>query len=169
MCRRCRPAHGFVHHPDAPRRPLEKWDSGIADVLAHTDVFFCNAYEASRIAGAETLDEALGWFRARMPTDAVLVVKSGAEGATAYRHAGEEQHVRPPAHDRPLVDTVGAGDSLAAGFLAAHLRGHGLRRCLELGVRNGTASTRAAGGTAGQLRRHDLRAAPPTPDTPATD
>jgi sugar/nucleoside kinase (ribokinase family) len=50
-----------------------------------------------------------------------------------------------------IVDTVGAGDSLAAGYLAARLRGLPVEQQLQVGVRNGTASTRAAGGTAGQL------------------
>jgi sugar/nucleoside kinase (ribokinase family) len=50
-----------------------------------------------------------------------------------------------------IVDTVGAGDSLAAGYLAARLRGLPVEQQLQIGVRNGTASTRAAGGTAGQL------------------
>lgn len=50
-----------------------------------------------------------------------------------------------------IVDTVGAGDSLAAGYLAARLRGLPIEQQLRVGVRNGTASTRAAGGTAGQL------------------
>jgi sugar/nucleoside kinase (ribokinase family) len=50
-----------------------------------------------------------------------------------------------------IVDTVGAGDSLAAGYLAARLRGLPVEQQLQVGVRNGTASTRAAGGIAGQL------------------
>ena len=51
----------------------------------------------------------------------------------------------------PLVDTVGAGDSLAAGFLAARARGLDVPAALAVGVRNATSSTRAAGGTAAQL------------------
>lgn len=138
--------------------PREEWDGGITDLLPHADVFFCNEDEARHIAGAETLDEAVDWFRALLPTDAVLVVKSGPEGANVYQGATERHHVDPPVDDRPLVDTVGAGDSLAAGFLTGYVRGDDLRRCLTLGVHNGTASTRAAGGTAGQLRMDDLDA-----------
>jgi sugar/nucleoside kinase (ribokinase family) len=32
-----------------------------------------------------------------------------------------------------VVDTTGAGDLFAAGFIAARCRGHGLERCLEAG------------------------------------
>ena len=48
------------------------------------------------------------------------------------------------------MDTVGAGDSLAAGYLAARLRGDAPDRQLAYAVACGTASTRAAGGTAAQ-------------------
>ena len=50
-----------------------------------------------------------------------------------------------------MVDTVGAGDSLAAGYLAARLRSLDRSAALAVGVANGTASTRAPGGIDGQL------------------
>jgi len=33
-----------------------------------------------------------------------------------------------------VVDTTGAGDLFAAGFLSGHVRGESLTRCLEMGA-----------------------------------
>lgn len=135
--------------------PAETWDSAIAAVLPHTDVLFCNEQEATSIARCGSVAEAVWRLVAMLPPGAELVVKRGSLGASVYvgdgRSVMEEANVSPGPTDAPLVDTVGAGDSLAAGYLAARLRGCSLEERLAVGVRNGTASTRAAGGTAGQL------------------
>ena len=49
-----------------------------------------------------------------------------------------------------LVDTVGAGDSFNAGFLAGFLAERPLEQSLALAVACGSLSTLAAGGTASQ-------------------
>ena len=53
-------------------------------------------------------------------------------GAEAVRN-GEHAHVpaEPIAH---VVDTTGAGDLFAAGFLFGHTRGMALADCLKLGA-----------------------------------
>jgi len=64
------------------------------------------------------------------------------------------------------VDTTGAGDSFAAGFVHAFLSGRDLRGCLFEGNASGALSALQVGGTAGQpnvpslakfLRRHSRR------------
>ena len=47
-----------------------------------------------------------------------------------------------------MVDTTGAGDCFNAGLIAGLLRGLDLPAAAGLGCAVGTASTRAAGGTA---------------------
>jgi sugar/nucleoside kinase (ribokinase family) len=49
-----------------------------------------------------------------------------------------------------VVDTVGAGDSLTAGFLAARLAGESVVEALGLGVASGSMSTQASGGVNAQ-------------------
>jgi sugar/nucleoside kinase (ribokinase family) len=60
------------------------------------------------------------------------VITRGAKGATAIR-GGEAADV-PAAPVARVVDTTGAGDLFAAGFLAGWLRERPLKLCLEAGA-----------------------------------
>jgi sugar/nucleoside kinase (ribokinase family) len=61
-----------------------------------------------------------------------LVITSGSAGAIGIQNGVPcRVDVKPVAK---IVDTTGAGDMFAAGFLAAHCRGHPLARCLDAGA-----------------------------------
>jgi sugar/nucleoside kinase (ribokinase family) len=92
------------------------------------DLLFSNEDEAIQLTGARDLGEALAILASKVPT---LVITRGAEGALALDQ-GEGIEV-PAAPVAKVVDTTGAGDLFAAGFLVARARGHGLRKCLETG------------------------------------
>ncbi|MYR58966.1 carbohydrate kinase family protein, partial [Streptomyces sp. SID625] len=64
-------------------------------------------------------------------------------------HDGRAPLRIPAVPVRPL-DTVGAGDSFDAGFVAALLRGLPLPQALEIAAACGALSTRAHGGTPAQ-------------------
>jgi sugar/nucleoside kinase (ribokinase family) len=123
--------------------PSGTW-SGLDAVLGSTDVLLVNESEARGLAGSTDVDAAARALAARGP---VPVVKCGVEGGLAY---DDGSLVRAPAVPVEVVDTVGAGDTFDAGFLAARLRGLPLGRSLEVAVRCGSLSTRAAGGTTAQ-------------------
>jgi len=61
-----------------------------------------------------------------------LVVTRHEHGALATR--GHERADVPAEPIQALVDTTGAGDLFAAGFLAGEARGAGLERSLRLGA-----------------------------------
>jgi len=132
--------------------PDERWD-GLADVLPAVDVLFTNAAEAAGVTGASDPGVAVTVLAARGP---LPVVKLGAAGALTHDGC-RLVHVRAAAAD--VTDTVGAGDSLDAGFLCGRLDGWDAGRSLELGVACGTLSTRAAGGVQGQPDRAEAEAA----------
>jgi sugar/nucleoside kinase (ribokinase family) len=159
----CR-TRGIATSVDPNDDPTGSYDAGIGMVLPEVDVFFCNADEALAISRSQGLDDAIGWFMSRLPDDAELVLKRGADGAQVSVARGGRRasfyEAPAPRTDAPLVDTVGAGDSLAAGYLASRLRGLPVPDRLRIGLLNGTASTRASGGTAGQLTWWDV--APPS-------
>lgn len=71
----------------------------------------------------------------RLATEApglVAVVKVGRDGAWIAR--GSELHRIAPIAASSVVDTNGAGDSFAGGFLHAYLKGWSLDRCGALGA-----------------------------------
>lgn len=148
-------AAGLTTSLDGNFDPAENWDSGVLDLLQHVDVFFGNEQEACGISGLADLDAAVESILDRMPQGGVVVCKLGAAGAVvAHRASGTRGTTRwsatTPQVDGELVDTVGAGDTLAAGFLAARMRGADLPDALALAVACGTASTRGAGGVGAQ-------------------
>jgi sugar/nucleoside kinase (ribokinase family) len=92
------------------------------------DLLFGNEDEVRHLTGCGTLGECLAQLSTKVAT---LVITRGADGAIA-RSANETVEVSAPRVQR-VVDTTGAGDLFAAGFLAARCRGRPLKACLETG------------------------------------
>jgi len=137
-------ARGATTSVDPNWDPSERWDGGLRDVLAHTDVFLPNATEATRIADVAELDDAVVAL-ARLA--GLVVAKAGAEGAVA---AQGDRLVRASAPSIDPLDTTGAGDAFDAGFLASRLAGDPLERSLAIANACGALSTRAVGGVDAQ-------------------
>jgi len=132
--------------------PSERWDGGLLELLAVTDVFLPNAMEATRVAHTSDLGAA---GRSLAERAGVVVIKNGDRGAMAMRE-GQTYRVDPVRV--PLVDSTGAGDSFDAGFLAAWLGGADLDRALALANVCGALSTRSMGGTTTQATMDDATA-----------
>ncbi len=92
------------------------------------DLLFANEDEVLQLTGARELGAALAALADKVPT---LVITRGAKGALAID--GEEGVEVPAIPVSQVVDTTGAGDLFAAGFLVARARGHDLRHCLNTG------------------------------------
>ena len=116
----------------ANRSVLETLLDGMVDLV------FANEDEAK--AWKDDLHDALADFAARCK---VAVVKLGAEGAWIHSEA-DRHHVGAHAVDT-VVDTTGAGDNWAAGFLAGYLRGLELDHCGHLGSQAGAAVVQKLG------------------------
>jgi ribokinase len=125
--------------------PGERWNSTLAETLALTDVFLPNEQEALHITRSADLEEAARKLRAwGIP---LAVVKRGAEGAKVYSMQRTVECSPSPATSG---DSIGAGDSFDAGFLAGWLRGLPLEQCLDIACRCGRSVAGAAGGLQGQ-------------------
>jgi sugar/nucleoside kinase (ribokinase family) len=139
-------ALGLTTSLDTNWDPDERWNSTLGEVFPHTDLFMPNEQEALRISGAESLEDAVAWLRDRGVS--TVTIKRGAEGATAYDDQGMHTCTVLPAEAGG--DSVGAGDSFDAGFLAGWLRGLPTDRCLEIACYCGRSVAGAIGGLQGQ-------------------
>ena len=93
------------------------------------DLLFANEAELAALTGLEDLGAGIASLAPQVP---VLVVTRGAAGAVAVT-AGERADV-PAEPVAQVVDTTGAGDLFAAGFLFGHVRGKPLAECLKMGA-----------------------------------
>ncbi len=98
-------------------------DAGFVDVL------FANENEMRHLTGCGALGDCIDGLERKVGT---LVVTRGEAGAVAVE-SGKRVEVSATPVER-VVDTTGAGDLFAAGFLAARCRGHGLERSLNAGA-----------------------------------
>lgn len=93
----------------------------------HVDIVFANEQESFALTGLEP-EAALHFLAERCD---IAVVKVGAKGAFIQR--GEETVTVPPMAAE-VVDTTGAGDMWAAGFLAGLVKGKDLKTCGMMGA-----------------------------------
>ena len=93
------------------------------------DILFANQAEIEMLAGVPHLDSAVEAVRGKVET---LVVTRGEHGALATR-GGERADV-PAEPVREVVDTTGAGDLFASGFLYGYTHGKALADSLKLGA-----------------------------------
>jgi sugar/nucleoside kinase (ribokinase family) len=85
--------------------------------LPHVDFFFCNAREARLLTGEDNPLEAVRALRLRGAW--AVVLKLGADGC---RIDSPDLNDHVPGLPAEVVDTTGAGDAFAAGFIASMLR-----------------------------------------------
>jgi ribokinase len=112
------------------------------DELAGVGVLLPNLEEAGALSGEEDPERAARALARRVPE---VVVTLGAGGAlwTDGRSVCRAAAAGCPAG--PALDTTGAGDAFAAGFLTARLSGRGPEAALRAGCRLAAAAVRTPG------------------------
>ncbi|WP_144097139.1 adenosine kinase [Croceicoccus sediminis] len=98
-------------------------DDGLIDIL------FANEVELMGLTGAADFEAGLAALAPKLP---VLVATRSEKGAVAV--AGADRAEVPAEPVAKVVDTTGAGDSFAAGFLHGHVSGAPLADCLTMGA-----------------------------------
>lgn len=96
-------------------------------VTKYADILFVNEQEALAFAEKESIDEAIEILEQLNKT---VVVKKGENGSVIL---SEGSRIEIPCDYVTPVDTTGAGDLYAAGFLYGYLHGATLERCGHMG------------------------------------
>lgn len=132
--------------------PSENWNGSLCEALAHTDLFLPNLQELLHISETGSLEAGIRAIHAQGVR--LVAVKLGETGACV----SDGQWIY---HCRVTPvrggDSVGAGDSFDAGFLAGWLGGAALGNCLRLACGCGRSVAGAVGGLAGQLTWQELQ------------
>jgi len=98
-------------------------------VDGHVDILFANEAEVSSLYQAETFDEALQAVRGRCRLAALTRSEKGCVILD-----GDDVHVVDAEPAERVVDTTGAGDLFAGGFLYGYTRGRGAYECGRIGA-----------------------------------
>ena len=125
----------------ASAAPLRVQLDLVTAILPTLDLLLANADEASVLTGHDDPYQAVGALAGIVPT---AVVKVGARGVVAHDATGM---VTQPAPQTDVVDTTGAGDAFAAGFLPAWLAGAALGPALAAGQRLAAAAVARVGAS----------------------
>lgn len=132
---------GLTLSLDTNDDPEDRWEGCLEELLDTVDILLPNEYEACRIARVQDVNQALDILGRRVK---LIAVKCGSRGAIVQSNG--ERWTVPPIPVTP-VDTIGAGDSFDAGFLAAFLQGKTPEQCAAFGNRTAALSTLRPGGT----------------------
>jgi len=107
-------------------------DRDFTPAVRHASYLFVNDREAETASQAGLVDA----------TEGVVVLKHGDSGGTVLTGDGPVDH---PGFSVEAVDTAGAGDAFAGGFLAARLDGRGFERALSVANACGALAARCPG------------------------
>jgi len=125
---------------------LGEWMKVLTPCLPLTDILFTNEDEARMLTGSNDPDTAAERLRANGAS--TIVLKLGARGCVLFD--GNTRH-QLPAFDVEVIDTTGAGDCFAGGFLAAIQRGITLPHAARFANAVGALNVQSLGGTSGLL------------------
>ncbi|MDP9195473.1 MAG: adenosine kinase [Pseudomonadota bacterium] len=104
---------------------VDRHRAGFQDLVRnHVDILFANESEILSLYQSNTLDEAMAAVRSHCE---VAVITRSEKGSLIL--SGGETHTVPAAPVQNVVDTTGAGDLYAAGFLYGWTKGMPLPAC----------------------------------------
>lgn len=126
----------------------------IKEALGYIDYFFPNYEEASRLTGKEDVEEVADELISLGVKN--VLIKIGKKGCLVKN--AQKSYIVPAYPKSDCIDTTGAGDNFASGFICGLLEGKSLRECAELANCTASIAVEAVGATDGVKDRAQVEA-----------
>ncbi|MHA1288656.1 MAG: carbohydrate kinase family protein, partial [Candidatus Thorarchaeota archaeon] len=126
-------------------------DLDFKKILKHTDLLFLNSHELKEYFKIEPTESALRKFAKTFP--GVVILKMGKKGAIA---TDGFEYCTSQVFEVPVKDTLGAGDSFAAGFITAWTRSERIPQALNVANATAALTIRQEGAQKGQPKLEDV-------------
>lgn len=130
-----------------------RWMEIVKPCLPYLDLFIPSYDEARLIAGKDDVEDIADVFLAQGVK--LAVIKTGKDGCFIKNSDGEKYSI-PTYTDIKAVDTTGAGDSFAAGFIAGLVEGWDLLKCGKFANAVGTHCVMQVGATTGIKSKEEI-------------
>jgi sugar/nucleoside kinase (ribokinase family) len=139
-------ASGITTIMDTAWDSTGKWMKLIAPCLPHLDYFIPSYEEAEMIAGKKDPEDIADVFLQAGVKN--VVIKLGSKGCLIKTDSGEK-YIVEAFKGIKAVDTTGAGDSFAAGFIAGLIKRWDIKTCGEFANAVGAHCVMQVGATSG--------------------
>lgn len=136
-------AQGKILCADMTKKKKQETVEEMAEALSYLDYLFANDEEAMLLTGEDTVEKAADKLKATGVGN--VVIKCGKQGC--YYQTDVEKRWVPAVQGVNCIDTTGAGDSFAAGFIHALAEGRDIRACAEYGNECGAKAVEVVGAT----------------------
>jgi len=136
------------------REGLKLGLKSLVPIFRNLDLLIMNKLEAQQLVKFESDDMRVLFDSLIVTTPGIVIITDGDRGAYLSGDVEEEEAVyfAPALRDKP-VDTSGAGDAFAAGFLAGLLKHGDEFKALQLATINASQVVKEMGAQAGLLKR----------------
>lgn len=124
----------------------------IRNALAYVDYFFPNYDEARALVGKDDVDEIADELLALGVKN--VLIKIGKKGCLVKN--AKERFIVPAYPKSDCIDTTGAGDNFASGFICGLLEGRSLKECAQYANCTASIAVEAVGATDGVKNRKQV-------------
>ena len=125
----------------------------LKNILQKTDILFLNQEEAAFLTKISFENEIEIFKKIDELCHGIVVMTKGGEGVVVSD--GKYLYSALPNPNRKIVDTTGAGDSFASGFLCDFIRFNGdIEKAIQFGMANSEANLSQVGAKTGLLEKN---------------
>jgi sugar/nucleoside kinase (ribokinase family) len=125
----------------------------LKNIFQKVDILFLNQEEASFLTKIPFEEEQSIFKKIDEICPGIAVMTKGGEGVVASD--GKHLYSALPDPNRKIVDTTGAGDSFASGFMSDYIRYNGdIEKAIQLGLANSVGNLSEVGAKTGLLEKN---------------